>query len=81
MRAQWKQVSQDTPKKRAAREKKIRSAVDGRALKATGRTEQFNFKCRPELRTACIEAANQDGITIAEWLEGILEAALAARGK
>ena len=32
-----------SPKARRARETKVRSTVDGRSLKATGRTEQFNF--------------------------------------
>lgn len=40
-----------TPKKaeRKQREKKARSIVDGRTLKAKGRTEQLNVKVRPDI--------------------------------
>ena len=70
MRAQWKSISQgDSPKQRKKREQKIRSAVDGRSLKATGRTEQFNFKCREGTKRLATEAAQAMGMTIAEWME------------
>lgn len=80
MRAQWKQTRKDTPKERKQREQKIRSAVDGRSLKATGRTEQFNFKCREGTKIQVTEAAKADGLTIAEWMERAIEKALAIGG-
>jgi hypothetical protein len=42
---------------------------DGRTLRVSGRTEQFNWKCLPKLKAACVEAAKDDGVTIAEWME------------
>jgi predicted HicB family RNase H-like nuclease len=67
-------------KERKAREKQIRSAVDGRSLKVTGRTVQFNFRCREEIRAGVADAAKAEGIKIAEWLERAIEAALGAGG-
>ena len=66
------------PKARKKKEKQIRSAVDGRTLKVTGRTEQFNFKAREGLKRRVSAAAVADGVTIAEWMERALEAALKA---
>jgi predicted HicB family RNase H-like nuclease len=68
------------PKARKQKEKKIRAAVDGRSLRGTGRTEQFNFKCREEIKRRAVEAARADGITIAEWMERAIEAAVKAKG-
>jgi len=68
------------PKARKQKEQKIRSAVDGRTLKVTGRTEQFNFKAREGLKHSVNEAAKAEGITIAEWMERAIEAALKAGG-
>ena len=70
-----------SPKARKAREKQIRATVDGRTLRVTGRTEQFNFKALPDLAKAAKAAAKEDGITIAEWMEEAIQAKLAARGK
>jgi hypothetical protein len=69
------------PKARKQQEKKIRSTVDGRTLRVTGRTTQFNFKCRDEIKRGVEAAAAQEGITKAEWLERVIEAALGAREK
>jgi predicted HicB family RNase H-like nuclease len=69
MRARFKNSAMETPQKRKQREQKIRSAVDGRCLKATGRTEQFNFKCREGTKRLATEAAKAKGISIAEWME------------
>jgi hypothetical protein len=63
MRALWKTAKKDTPKDRKQREQKIRSAVDGRSLKATGRTEQFNFKCREGTKQRATEAAKAKSMT------------------
>ena len=43
--------------------------MDGRTLKVTGRTEQFNFKAREGLKRRVSEAAAAEGVTIAEWME------------
>jgi len=59
-------------KARKDREKAIRKAVDGRSLTATGRVIQFNFKCTPDVKALALEAAKEEGITIAEWLERLI---------
>ncbi len=69
------------PKARKKQESQIRSAVDRRTLKVTGRTEQFNFKAREGLKKSVSDAAATEGITIAEWMERAVETALKARGK
>lgn len=71
-----------TPKKaaRKQREKKARSVADGRSLKAKGRTEQLNVKVRPDIKQALAEFAEGEGITIADWMEQTLEAALGLKG-
>ena len=70
-----------TPKKaeRKQREKKARSIVDGRTLKAKGRSEQLNVKVRPEIKQAIAACVEAEGLTIADWLEATLEAALGLR--
>ena len=64
-----------SPKKaeRKQREKKARSLVDGRTLKAKGRTEQLNVKVRPDIKQALTALAEADGIGITDWLERIVE--------
>ncbi len=57
-------------------ETEIRKVVDGRTLRATGRTAQFNFRSRAELKTAVQVAAKAGGVTVAEWMERAIEAAL-----
>lgn len=42
---------------------------DGRSLRATGRTEQFNIRMRGELRAQIKKAADDAGISVAEWVE------------
>ena len=71
-----------SPKKteRKQREKKARSVVDGRTLKAKGRTEQLNVKVRPDIKQALADLVEGEGITIADWMERTLEAALGLRG-
>lgn len=71
-----------TPKKaeRKAREKKARSVVDGRTLKAKGRTEQLNVKVRPDIKQAIAELVESEGGTIADWMERTLETALGLKG-
>jgi hypothetical protein len=57
-----------TPRKaeRKQREKKVRSVVDGRTLRAKGRTEQLNVKIKPEIKRALAARIAADGITVAE---------------
>ena len=71
-----------SPKKaeRKQREKKARSLVDGRTLKAKGRTEQLNVKVRPDVKQALTALAEADGITITDWLERIVEEKRGVRG-
>jgi hypothetical protein len=63
-----------------ARKPENRAAVDGRSLRVTGRTEQFNFKCREDIKRRAVEAAREDGVAIAEWMERTIEAALKVKG-
>jgi predicted HicB family RNase H-like nuclease len=58
---------------RKQREKKARSLVDGRTLKAKGRTEQLNVKVRPDVKQALTALAEADGISITDWLERTVE--------
>jgi predicted HicB family RNase H-like nuclease len=59
---------------RKERETKIRAAIDGK-----GRTEQFNFKCRPGTKAAVKQAAKAGGKSIAEWMEAAIEQQLTKR--
>jgi hypothetical protein len=70
------------PKKaeRKQREKKARSLVDGRTLKAKGRIEQLNVKVRPDIKQALTALAGAEGITITDWLERIVEEKRGAKG-
>jgi hypothetical protein len=71
-----------SPKKaeRKQREKKARSLVDVRTLKAKGRTEQLNVKVRPDIKQALTALAEADGITITDWLERTVEEKRGAKG-
>lgn len=64
---------------RKAREKKVAKMVDGRTLRAKGRTVQINFKAKPSLREALDAKIAAEGITIADFMERMLEAALGLR--
>ncbi len=52
---------------------------DGRSLRATGRVEQFNFKCRPDLKERVAAAAEKEGVAVSTWLERVIEASLSDR--
>jgi len=74
---------------RQSRQKRIakavdRSATDGRSLRSTGRTAQFNFKALPELKPAALKAAQKAaekaGLTLAEWMEEAVTAKLREEG-
>ena len=60
---------------RKADEEAIDKAVDGRSMRATGRTEQFNFRCRDGYKSLAIELARQRGVTIGELMETLLDQA------
>ena len=68
-----------TPTKtaRKAKRKKIADTVDKRSLRATGRSEQFNFRARAGLKERAQQAAEAAGVTLAEWMESAVEAYLA----
>src|SRR5215510_6706878 len=70
---------------RQSRQKRIakavdRSATDGRSLRSTGRTAQFNFKALPGLKPAALKAAQKSGLTLAEWMEEAVSAKLRQEG-
>jgi hypothetical protein len=61
---------------RKGRQKRLSDAVDGRSLKATGRTEQFNFKSMPGLKDRARAAAEREGVSLAVWMERVVQSAL-----
>ena len=65
---------------RKAREKKVSKMVDGRTLKAKGRTVQINFKAKPKIREALDARLAEERMTIADFMERTLETALGLRG-
>lgn len=81
-KAQAKQAqSGKSPKaQRKTREKKVQGVVDGRSLRATGRTEQLNVNIRPELKLAVAEHVKSEGVKIVDWVERVFEEALGLRG-
>lgn len=64
-----------TPKKaaRKQREQKARSMVDGRKLRAKGRTAQVNIKVRPEVKERLAAFVEAEGVLIADWFERLVE--------
>jgi hypothetical protein len=64
---------------RKRREVSVASVIDRRSLRATGRTEQFNFRARVGLKDAVQAAAQQAGIPVAEWMERAAEGLLNAQ--
>jgi predicted HicB family RNase H-like nuclease len=77
-RKKWGAKLDTTKAARKARHKKLAESVDGRSLRATGRVEQFNFRCSEGLKEKAQSAARRAGITLAEWMERAVEAAIAA---
>ena len=59
---------------------KVQSVVDGRSLRATGRTEQLNVNIHPELKLAIAEHVKAEGGKIVDWVERVFEEALGLRG-
>ena len=78
----WKTSKSPSSRKteRKAREKKVSNMVDGRKLRAKGRTVQINFKAKPEIRAALDAYLAAEKMTIADFMERTLEAALEQRG-
>src|SRR5262245_32901354 len=69
------------PKKRRARERRMRlSPDDGRRKRATGRTKQFNCKMRPELHRQIVQASRVLGKSITVMCEEAFASYLAAMG-
>jgi hypothetical protein len=65
---------------RKQREKQVRSTVDGRTLRAKGRTAQLNVKVAPEIKQAVSEHCEREGVSVADWMESALRAALGLKG-
>jgi hypothetical protein len=63
-------------KARKAREKEGEDVVDGRSLKATGRTEHCNLRCTPEVKDAFHKAAAEAALGLSIWLERAILAAI-----
>lgn len=62
-------------------EKPLPKKTDGRRLRATGRTDQFNIKVKPEWRDEIAALAEQRDIGMAELLERMLVEWKALGGK
>jgi hypothetical protein len=58
---------------RKEKEKKVRSVVDGRSLRAKGRSAQVNIKVRPEIKERLLKFAEAEGVLIADWFEQLIE--------
>jgi hypothetical protein len=71
------------PKKaeRKQREKQVRATVDGRTLRAKGRTAQLNIKILPELKEALAKNCERKGIAVTDFIETLLRKALEIEGK
>ena len=79
-RAQQAKSGKSQAAQRKTREKKVQSAVDGRSLRATGRTEQLNVTIRPDLKLAITEYVKAEGIKIVDLVERALEKEIGLRG-
>ncbi len=67
------------PSARATRERSQRKQVVKKArLRRTGREVLWTFRCNPDLVERCKLNAKRNDMSIAEWMEQVLEAALAA---
>ena len=64
-----------SPKKaeRKAREKKVRTVVDGRSLRSRGRSAQINIKVRPEVRERLLKFVEVKGVLIGDLFEQFVE--------
>jgi hypothetical protein len=76
-------LAQKQDKRRApskARKRVILESSDGRSLRATGRTAQFNFRSSPEIKEMATSAAEAAGVSLALWMEDAIKAALRKQG-
>ena len=80
-RARQAKSGKSQKSQRKTREKKVQSVVDGRSLRATGRTEQLNVNIRPDLKLAITEHVKSDGVKIVDWVERVFEEALGMRAE
>jgi hypothetical protein len=62
---------------RKARAKQIVSSADRRHLRATGRTEQWNIRCRAGLKDQVEQIARDRGQSIAAFVEEVLDSFIA----
>jgi hypothetical protein len=75
MRAKLRANGIIAPKaERKAREKKARSAVDGRSLRTKGRTAQLNVRIRPEAKEALLAFLEREGVSFPDWMEETIAA-------
>ena len=63
---------------RKNRQKRLADSVDGRSLRATGRTEHLNFKATPEIKALLAQHVPRG--TVSLWLEEAIIAKLRAAG-
>src|SRR5262245_20167364 len=68
-RKKFKDKHKSGKKARKLREKASEESVDGRSLKATGRTHHLNLRCTIEVKEAFHEAADDAGLGLSIWLE------------
>jgi hypothetical protein len=54
---------------------------DGRRLRATGRTAQFNVNMKPDVKAAIAHAARRAGVPVTVWIERVALAAIVTEGK
>jgi hypothetical protein len=73
--ARWEEKKQAPDKKgRRQARKTLAGAVDKRSLRATGRTAQFNFRCKAEVKARAFKLQELLGFeTIAEFMEAAIE--------
>ena len=60
------------------REKALVNGVDRRHLRKSGRTALWGIRCRPGLKEQCQKIARELDLFDSEWVELVLEAAIAA---
>jgi hypothetical protein len=49
------------------------NAVSMHTLTGTGRSTQFNFRCRPDLKERVHQIAGEEGVSVAEFMERAME--------
>ncbi len=76
MSSKWGAMKETAAAARQDREKAIDNTIDGRSLRATGRNAQFNFRARPTLRDEAMTVAKAQGLSLAEFMEKIIQNAI-----